>query len=207
MNEKYINLKQAIEQIAKYNSDSNLTNILIGCDEGIIELKGDAISRDWIIAKLCLGGVLVQHGGNIQQEEILRLVREAPAISAFQPPYTEADVVTGVEWFDGKYHHVLDNHTADGEAIFVRYRAGRAGHSLSKKAVAAMLNAAVSITFPLGHPKNPEPELTLLEEFKELLRNFEGLYSSVCRHIGELPIADGAIKKAKAAITRVEGKE
>jgi len=171
---------------------------------------GDAISREAAIAairrdQMCYS---LEVNADRQAEQDIRMLENLPALPSL-PVATPAqdvdrvtaeDVVEGIEWFDGGQKHLLGAVDACaacvGNSSFKRW--------FSKKAVAAMLNAAESVTWPEGHPRNPKPKQpTLLEAAKLIIQlDVEASTDRARRALSDL---HDAIDREEAAIEREKG--
>jgi hypothetical protein len=146
-----------------------------------VDVPGDAISRSRAISLVVAGTPdgLRLADVHCNAEAVVRLLQEIPALPiapCAQPEavdsVTAEDVVEGIEWFDGKMHHDIQQISVSGEVLI---GTGTFMRHFSKKAVVAMLNVADEITFPEGHPRNPKPktpkEPTLLEVVESILED------------------------------------
>lgn len=86
---------------------------------------------------------------------------------------TADDVVEGVEWFDGKRHQSVSACFLSGDVEV----GGAQSRCFSRKAVAAMLNAAETVTWPKGHrlakPGTGATLLELLKRIEPILREYK----------------------------------
>lgn len=169
---------------------------------------GDAISRETAIAairrdQMCYS---LEVNADRQAEQDIRMLENLPALPSL-PVATPAqdvdrvtaeDVVEGIEWFDGGQKHLLGAVDACavcvGNSSFKRW--------FSKKAVAAMLNVAESVSYPEGHPRNPKPKqptsLEVLQEAVDAYGKPGGPWN--------VPSDPGGwLERAKAAIEREKG--
>jgi hypothetical protein len=123
---------------------------------------GDAISREAVID-------IIKRFGYVTVAEMINAVDELPSISPAK--YGVEDVTKGVGWVCGGLRKRIvragrgyaDVTFLDGSDDGVDCEP-----TFSTASVAAMLNAADTVTFPVGHPRNPkvEPEL----DWKNLAR-------------------------------------
>lgn len=173
---------------------------------------GDAISREAAIAairrdQMCYS---LEVNADRQAEQDIRMLENLPCIPSLPvaTPAQDVDRVTAEDVVEGMEFRIGDGVTRvqklgvgwsmlreDGEELIC----------LPDAMVAAMLNAAESVTWPEGHPRNPKPKQpTLLEAAEAFMRE-----ASTRKRIrtGEHGVCAQRLRDLQAAIKREKGGE
>lgn len=132
---------------------------------------GDAISRSRLLLLSGSASTLAALKAMIEREPALPSIPATPALDVV----TVEDVVVGIEWMDrekSERHRIVRSAGDWADVAYGGFLAGDGEHTFSKKAVAAMLSVAESISWPDGHPRNQTPkEPTFLEAAKSILED------------------------------------
>ena len=168
-----------------------------GCDRApTIELPqptGDAISREDVLRSL--HRVASQTSVDSKSRSVMvTAIESVESLPSISPKYGVEDVQPGIEFKLGQLRYRTQKgaivRTSEDGCIDIISMA------FEKLAVAAMLNAADSVTFPVGHPRNPKAEEPQPPTLLEVVKAFMATSTKKTKHYEEL----------KAAIEREEGK-